>query len=138
MAVVTGHGATLAFGTTTAWAPDYTSIGSMSLERPALDSSHLGTTGVRTKLPGDLYELSPFTASFFFEPEASDNPFDTLLFDTGVGAAAETISLTYPTATILTGAGSGFVTGFEIGELVTDQLMTATITVQYADWPTFS
>ena len=137
MAVVTGHGATLAFGTTTAWAGLHVDW----LDEPGAPRSRFVAS--RHDRSADQAAWRPVRAKpihgvVFFEPEASDNPFDTLLFDTGVGAAAETISLTYPTATTLTGAGSGFVTGFEIGELVTDQLMTATITVQYADWPTFS
>lgn len=135
MAVVTGHGATLGFTTISAWSPDYTSIGSWSIERPKLDTSHLGTTGVRTSRPGDLYDVSSFTANFFFEPEEADNDIDGLLFTAGVANDTDTCTITYPTANNWTAEQEAFVMGFEHGELVTDTLMSATLTVQWSDWP---
>lgn len=138
MGLNSGHGATLGFGTTTTWSPDYTSIGSWGYSRPSLDTSHLGTTGARTYIGGDLYAISPFTATFLWDADPANDPVDTLLFDSGDVTASETATISYPDAGASSAAGSAHVTGWEQGELVTDTLMTGTITVQFNDAPTLA
>lgn len=137
--LVTGRGAALAFGTTgAAFLPKFVSIGGFDLTRPSIDTSYLGTTGVRTKIGGDLYELSSVTSPFFIEPDEMVTGFsviDTLLFDAGNAAASETITLTLPDTGAATFAGSGHVTGFALQEIAIDQLIMGEITFQWDDWP---
>lgn len=146
MAIISGHGATLAFGTSTGFTPKYTSIGGFEMTRESLDTTHLGTQGARTKAPGDIWDIGPFTSSFFFEPAetatSEDCSFLDLLFDTGTtkAAAAETVTVTYndPTANTQSVSGSAFVTGAAIEDLATDTLLMASVTIQWAGWPTFA
>lgn len=141
--LVTGRGATLTYGTTTTWLAKSISIGGFDVTRPSIDTSYLGTTGVRTKMGGDLYELSSITAPFFVEPDELATgglcSFDDILFDTGNAAAAESaITLTLADAGAATFAGAGHVVGIGLQEIVIDQLITGEITVQWNDWPTIA
>lgn len=146
MAIISGHGATLVFGTSTGFTPKYTSIGGFDLSRETLDTTYLSTAGARTYVPGDIWAIGPFTSSFFFEPAetatSEDCSFLDLLFDTGTtkAAAAETVTVTYndPTANTQSVSGSAFVTGAAIEDLATDTLLMASVTIQWATWPTFT
>lgn len=139
---LSGHGATLGFGTTTTFAPAYTSLGGWGLSRESLDTSGLATTGARSKVGGDLYDVEPFTATYFFDPTTlatgEANSIDDILFDSGSVSASETVTITYPDAGAATAAGSAHVTGWNIEDLVTDTLMVSSITTQFDDWPTFA
>ena len=142
MAIISGHGATLGFGATSTFSPAYTSIGGFEASRESLDTSHLGTTGARTKIGGDLFDVGPFSSTFFFDPQLTatgeGNAIDDLLFDSGAVSVSETVTITYPGAgTGKSVSGSAHVTGFAIEELTTDQLLMANITIQWDDWPTF-
>lgn len=119
----TGHGTTLSFGTTTGWTPDYISIAGPGATREVLDTTHLGTTGARTKAPGDLPDWQPITCEYFYDPADGYPP---------ISAAAETVTLTNPDAGAATEVCSAFVSGFEGATRVTDQLMQATLTIQPA------
>jgi hypothetical protein len=122
MAVKSGHGTTLGFGTTTAWTPLYISVSGPNPTRAMLPSTHLGTTGgFHTHEVGDLVEGGELTAEFFYEPEDGYPP---------ISAAKETITLTNPDSGAATEAFSGAVSGFEGAERVTDQLMRATLTIK--------
>lgn len=144
MAIISGHGATLAFGASTGFTPKYTSIGGFEASRESLDTSYLGTTGCRTKVGGDLFDIGPFTSTFFFEPAETatteDCSFDDLLFDSGNAAAAETVTIIYndPTANTQSVSGSAHVTGVAIEDLATDTLLMASVTIQWNDWPVFA
>ena len=127
----TGHLATLGLGTST-FSVSLTSIGGFSMERPVIDTSHLGTTNYRSKIPGDLVDVGSFDITGFF-----------LCGTTApVTADAETITITLPELTALgdppTIAGSGFFTAFNTAEFVTDQLQMFTATIQWATAPTFT
>lgn len=143
--LATGRGATLTYGTTTTWLAKTISIGGFDVTRPSIDTSYLGTTGVRTKIGGDLYELSSITAPFFVEPDELATTglcsFDDILFDTGNAAAAEGgdgITLTLGDAGNATFKAAGHVVGIGLQEIVIDQLITGEITVQWNDWPTIA
>lgn len=123
MAVITGHGTTISWGTTTGWTPTCISITGPGATREVLDTTHLGTTGARSKKPGDLPDWQPVTVDYFYEPEDGYPP---------IAAVAETITLTNPDAGAATEVFSGFVSGFEGAEHVTDQLMRCTLTIQPA------
>lgn len=140
--LVTGRGTTLGFGTTTTWTPKYVSIGGFGAQRPSIDTSYLGTTGTRTKRGGDLYDISPFTAPFFIEPDELATgglcSLDDILFDTGNASASEVVTLTMSDTGAATVGGSAHVVGIDFQEFVIDQLVMAELTVQFDDWPTIA
>lgn len=143
MAIKSGHGSTLAFTTTSTFSPGYTSFGGFEASRPALDTSVLSTTGARTKIGGDLYDVSEMTNTFYLDPTllfaAEADSIDDILFDSNAVSAAETITLTLNGgATFVSPNAGGFVTGFALEELTTDQLIAASITVDFGDFPTIA
>lgn len=130
VATRTGHGATL---TLSGFSVSIISIGGFTQSRPALDTSHLGTTDYRTFIPGDLADPGEFEVTFFYD-SSTEAPI--------VGAAAS-LTITLPDSTSGSGSGatiaaSAFCTSWTTPELVTDQLMTATATFKWADGPTFT
>lgn len=138
MAIGTGHGATIAFGTSS-FTASFLSIGSFEQTREALDNSHLGTTNYRSKTPGDLVEPGEFTLELFFNPEDHGTSDDL----PPITAAAETVTITLPISnsgntTNAAFAGSAFVTSWGSPEMVTDSLMQSTVTVQWATGPTYT
>jgi len=142
--LVTGRGATLTIGSgTTTWLPKHPSIGGFSWERPSIDTSHLGTTGCRTKIGGDLYELSSFTSPFFVEPDELATTgicsFDDILYTSNNAASSEaSLILTLADAGAATFTASGHVVGVSVEEIAIDQLITGTITWQWDDTPTIA
>lgn len=135
MAVDTGHGATITFGTTS-WTGSVVSIGGFESSRPAIDTSHLGTTNYRSKIPGDLADAGPFSCTVLWDP-ASATPAPSVV------GAAETITVSWPIS--VTGntvkakyTASGFVTSVGTPELVTDQVQTGTFEITWATGPTWS
>lgn len=143
MSLATGRGSTLTFGTTSTFTPDITQIGGFGWNRPSLDTSHLGTVGVRTMRGGDLYTLDPVTASIFIEPDEFATTDDTsiadILFDSGAAAASESaITLTFADSGAATMAAAGHITGFTIDDIVIDQLVTGSVTFQWDLSPTIS
>ena len=136
----TGHGATLAFGTTTAWVAEYTTIGGSEQTRDSITTSHLGTTDYHTKIAGDLVNPGGFDAEFWYNPLLTE---PDVLNLPPVTLAAETITVTLPKAGIAAGsaatiAGTGFVTSFSTPELTSDGLMTGSLHVDWADGPSFT
>ena len=136
----TGHGATLAFGTTTAWAAEYTSIGGSEQSREPIQTSHLGTTDYHTKIPGDLVDPGGFDCEFWYNPILAEP--DTLNLPP-VTAVLETITITFPKTGATAGSaatiiGTGFVTSFSTPELTSDGLMAGSIHIEWADGPAFS
>jgi hypothetical protein len=142
MAAISGHGATLGFTTESGFTPGYISIGGFEATREALDTSTLATTGARTKIGGDLFDVGSFTAPFFFDPAetatSDDNCLDDIMFDSGSVHAVDTTTVTFPDAGACTMAAGAYVIGAAIEELATDTLIRASITVQWADWPTLT
>lgn len=140
--IISGHGAALGFGTSSGWTPLYTSIGGFGFSRPSLDTTGLATAGARTSKAGDVFAISPFSSSFFFQPDALetglDNSIDDLIFASGDAKGSETVTVTYPDATSSTAAGSAHVAEVAIEDMVTDQLVMASVSVQWDDAPTFN
>lgn len=123
MAVQTGHGTTVGFGTTTGWTPKYTSVAGPSASREVLRTSHLGTATAHTKIPGDLVDFGQYTCEYFYEPAATNAV-------PPIGAAAETITVTNKGG--VTEIFTGFVSGFDTAERVSDNLMRANLTIEVA------
>lgn len=140
--IKSGHGSTLAFGTTTTFTPAYTSIGGLNLTRPSLDATVLASDGVRPMLGGDLFSLGPVSAPFLYDQSematGADCSLEDLLFDSGAVSADETATLTLANSEASTYAALAHVTGFEQAELVTDQLWSATLSIQFNVMPTFT
>lgn len=138
MAALSGHGSALAFGTTTAWTPLYTTIGTFGYSgREKLDISTLATVGSRDYVAGDLYDVDGGTSTYLVDPAEwatdEDNEIDQILFTdiTGTALAAETLTITLPDSGAATISGTGYVTALEFGELATNTILTATLT---HDW----
>jgi len=117
-----GTGATAAFGTTTT-AMQWTSIdlGEKTLEVIGID--HLGSTGTKSSMVGDLIAVGPIVLEGNFDNEAVPL----------VSTTAETLTVTFPSAahnttSPATYAGTGFITGVKLPTLTVDGLQTATVT----------
>ena len=90
----TGHGSTLAFGTTTAFSPGFTSIGGPGWTRISIDTSVLTTDGARTMIGSDVWSVSPVVSNYLLDPSTlattEANSIDDLLFtknETSTGTA---------------------------------------------------
>lgn len=127
-----GHGAAVAFGTSTFTSP-IVSITPDAQTREVLDSSHLGSTTWRSKLPADLVEAGGFSCSGFYDTNVQPP----------ITAAAETITVTLPDSVPASGAGatiaaSGFVDSWSIGEITSGSLIPYEMHITWATGPTFS
>lgn len=126
-----GTGGSVAFGTssfTAAWQ----SIEWDEVTRTVVDTTHLGTTGGMTYMPGDLHETGGVTVEIQYDPDAQP-PYTT---------AAETVTVTYPVPSGSTNGatveGSGFVDSFTPGGMTVDELMTATMHIKFSGSLTFT
>lgn len=144
MAIDTGHGAALTFGTTSTFAPAFTAIGGPGWTRDSVDTSVLATTGARTMIGGDLWAIAPVASTYLMDPSTltttEANSIQDLLFDSGAMTPDESdsngITITFPnSATFL---GTGHITGLELEDLTTDTLVAASLTFQWNDSPTIS
>ena len=138
MAVDTGHGATAAFSSSTGYDNYlFTTIGLGGSTIPTIDTTHLGTTGFRTYIPGDLKDTNEISFGFRFDPE--DQSAATLPVGT-----VQTLTITWPNsgglATEATLTGTGFVTDYQFPELTTDTVQDGTMTFKFdgTTGPTFS
>lgn len=123
MALDIGTGATFTFGTA-AIALTFTSIEGSGISREAIDVSHLGTTGGRTFIPGDLYDPGELT----FEGLLDASLGDSLI--TKVGAVKETCTIDFPGGESF--AASGFLTELEFG-IPLEEEMTFSMTLKLSD-----
>ena len=142
MALATGHGAALAFATTAAYSPQYTSIGGPGWSRGSVEISGLTTAGNKTYASGDLWDILPVSCSFLFDPSTllatEANSIQDLLFDTTNITADETITITLANTELSTFAGTGHVTEFQIEEFANDTIMAGSLSFQWNDSPTIT
>lgn len=120
-----GTGVSIGFGSSN-WTAEFTKIGGLELSREALDTTHLGTTSYKTKVPASLVEAGELEVEFWFDP--GDSP--------PISSAAETITITYPDTE--TWSFSGFMTNFKAGSAVDGELMSGSATLVAAGAPTIS
>lgn len=120
-----GTGTTLGLSNSS-WTADIESINWSGIGRESVGTSHLGTSGGRTFIPGDLYDPGDVEFVFHYDPDDRP-PFD---------GVAETWTITYP---IPSGgssgaihAATGFVTSFTPGQAEVDGLIVASITVKFS------
>ncbi len=141
MAIMTGHGATLVFGTTSTFTPAFTSVGGPGWTRDSIDTTGLATVGARTMIGGDLWTIAPVASSYLFDPSTllttEANSIDDLLFDSGAMTADESaITITLANTEASTFANGGHITSLELEDLSTDALLAAGLTFQWDDTPT--
>ena len=121
MAADVGTGATVVFGTT-GFSANVTGINHSGLSRAAIDTSYLGTTGGRTFIPGDLYDPGQLTLEIDFDPAS-------VIADEIYSTAAETVTVTFPDASTL--SGSAFCTNLSFGVPLEDK-QTGSVTLDWA------
>jgi len=117
-----GTGTVVTFGTSS-WSPQSVEVDPVSFSRPALDTTHLGTTTARTYMAGDLYDGGEMTMRGHFDPAASLPPIDQ---------AAETITIDFSGAGAGTFeySGTGFMTAFD-ATAVEENVMSFTATIKW-------
>jgi len=124
MATNVGTGSTITFSS--GFFGEILSIGWSGINREAVETSHMGTTGGRTFIPGDLYDPGELSVELNFE--ATDD------VTTPITSAAETVTVTIPNSptatTVSTWAASGFMTSFEVTDPMEDK-MTASATIKF-------
>lgn len=124
----TGHGATLTFGTTS-WSGWVQGVPTnLAKTREVVDVSHLGTSGQKETMPGDLEDLGQLTFDVLFAA-ATGLPATT--------QTPETITLTWPLApggggaTGASLAGTGFIVSVKYPALQTNTAQVGQIVVQF-------
>ena len=134
MAIDTGHGATITFGTQGGtWR--CTRIAGHTEDRPDIDATYLATTSYKEYVPGDLLEPGEFVIDFQFQgtqgcPARS--------------AVAETVTITHPLAyggaTAATVAGTAYVKSVKFPDMSTNELQMAQATVKWDGYtgPTYT
>ncbi len=115
-----GTGAAITFAS--GYFGEITGFSMDGMERPSIDTTHLGTTNARTFIPGDLYDPGELAVELQFDTQTLP-PFS---------ATAETVTVTFPLTsggTTTTWAASGFLTSFNY-DVPLEDLNTASATVK--------
>jgi len=122
-AVQEGHAATLAFATSS-YAPNVISINTPGISREALATTHLGTTGGKSFIPGALPDYGELSFTVQVNPDALPP----------ITAVAEDITLTFGDGGSETSpaewAFSGFITSVGDSNVSTDEIIVHDITVK--------
>lgn len=134
MAIGTGHGASITFGTT-AFTGAITSIGGNTNAIEDIEDFDLSTTTRKTFRPSDLIDPGEFTVTFFVDSEdAYPAP-----------GTAETITITYKqqpgeTTSAANLAGTGYIKSVTTAQHATGEMMTGELVVKWdgKTGPTFT
>jgi len=122
-AVQEGHAATLDFATSS-YAPNVISINTPGISREALATTHLGTTGGKSFIPGALPDYGELSFTVQVNPDALPP----------ITAVAEDITLTFGDGGSETSpaewAFSGFITSVGDSNVSTDEIIVHDITVK--------
>lgn len=122
-----GTGSTITFST--GFFAEILSINWSGIEREAIETTHMGSTGWKQFLPGNLVDPGELEVEMFFAPETPPP----------ITGAIETMTVTMPSAGAggtSTWAGSAFMTEFEFEDPVED-VMKATATLKITSTITF-
>lgn len=125
MAAVTpdlGTGTTITFSS--GFAAKLLDVRWSGIHREAHPTSHMGTTGGMTFIPGDLYDPGEISFDLQFDTDAA----------APITGAAETVTITFPDGE--TWACSAFLTDFEFHDPL-EEVMTATATLKCTGSITF-
>lgn len=127
MAARNAQGLTVTYATNS-YTAELTGFEQGTIEVPVLDSSHLGSTGWRSKIFGKLKEPGTLSMDVWADPDV----WDDLLSEIGT---SDTVTITFP----VVGAQSSGATIAGSGALVsaqmtgsTDELITGTVVVAWA------
>jgi len=115
-----GHGAAITFQT--GFCAKLLSIEWSGIERAAVETTVLDTSGGKTFMPGDNYDPGELNVEMQFDTDSA--------WITAMTATAETVTVTWPDAE--TAAASGFMTGFEITNITNEGVMTANVTIKFS------
>ena len=118
-----GAGTAIAFSTSF-FVAKLTNISWSGIERGAVETTTMTTTGGDTFMPVDTYNSGTLTVDMQFATNVAPP----------ILGAAETITITWPDAE--TWACSGFMTGYDI-TAATKEVMTATATIKFSGTITF-
>lgn len=123
VAIDSGHGAALTFGTS-AFAFNWLTIEPGERSREALPTTHLASTAP-TYMAGDLQESGEAGITFQWDPKTTAAPATT--------TTAETLTVTWPTVTTAgaTLVGTAIVTRVKFPQLATQQIQTGEMTVKW-------
>lgn len=131
MALDTGQGATITFGTSSFTAL-YKEFGELDQQGGSLDITALSTTGANKKMPQDNYDGGKRVCILYFDPE--DGLPDL--------HSPETITITYPVSasgnTAATEAGTGWVVRRKFPKLANNEVQMAEIEIEWQTAPTFT
>ena len=127
MALQTGNGVTIVFGTS-GFTANYTRIGGTEMSRESIETTHLGTTDYKTFVPDDLIDGGEFSCEFYWDPASSSSP--------PISGAAETITITYTSGETL--SGSGFLTSSTGPDAENGSLLSGEFTLKWAGQPTYA
>ena len=123
MAVDKGTGTTVAFGTSS-YSVNISSISISGEEVPVIDATHMGTTGYREKIFGDLVEPPEVTVEIHFDPD-NEPP---------VSGAVETVTITFPLpagqTTAANMAGTAKIVSWD-NAVPLEDIMTGTYTIKF-------
>jgi len=112
-----GTGASIAFGTSS-WSANIISMTDLGVERPAVDTTHLGSS-VRTYMPGRL--LDGGTLNLEVNHDSAKSP--------PVSAAAEAITITLNDSDTI--SFPGFITSYRVS-IQDEQMTRASVAVKVA------
>lgn len=117
-----GTGATITFSSS--FFAKIKNINWTGIERPAIDTTNMGTTTARTYVPGDLYDAGELEVEMLLAAETA----------APITGAAETVTVTLPSegaGSTSTWVASGFLTGFQWGAPL-EEMQTATATIKFS------
>jgi len=117
-----GTGTTIAFATSS-FTAEVMNLNGNDMTRPDIDTSHMGTTGYKTYIPGKLLEGGAIEMEINFDPDATPP----------LSGAAETITITFPLpsgqATPADVEFSGYINSWSWSDPM-EEKMTADVTVK--------
>ena len=124
-AVDIGTGASVVF-TTSALALNFTSMSLGTQTVDIIDTTHLGTTGQKTVMGGDLVNPGEVTMEFQWDNEAGPS----------VSPTAEVITITFPQSvsnvtSAATYAGTGIISSITYPTLGIEELQTGSLTITW-------
>ena len=118
-----GNGASLIGADAVAFA--FQSIGGFTQSIPALDDSDLSNTTYTSKVRGDLIDYGPIECTIYYDPDTPP----------AITTAAQSWVLTFPAHQTHSVAakitGTGFLTEVGSPELINNELMMGTVTLQW-------
>ena len=119
-------GTTVTFGTSS-FSAELLSISGPSLSRESVDMSHMGTTGGKPFLPGDLYDGGEVTLELAF------NPATALI----ISSAKETVTIAWADSSTTSWSFDAFCTGYEPTAPLEGR-STASLTLKVSGTPNYA